>query len=227
MAYKIPRREKNSETWLTSYADITTSLMAFFVLIVAVSTIDQRKIEYIQQSIQEDVLKQSYEKPFITLEEKLKEIIEQKELEKDVFVEADNTGINITFSSAVLYKSGSADLQKGMKPFLKDMSKLIRDMKYTDVLIEVDGHTDDVPIKTLEYPSNWELSAARATDVVRFFIRHGIKKTKLKASGFADSRPKVHNIVNGKPSLKNRGINRRVNVSVRRNVYKALPKKQT
>ena len=171
-----PEIKQAEDTTMASFADLVTSLMAFFVLIVAISTIDQKKVEYIQESIQEEVLKQEYEKPFVTLEEKIKEIVENKNLQEDVFVEADNTGINITFSSGILYKSGSADLQSSMTPFLQEMSKMIKEMKYEDILIEVEGHTDDVPIRTIKFPSNWELSASRATNVVRFFMRQGIKK---------------------------------------------------
>ena len=224
MPKPLPEFKQAEDTTMFSFADLVTSLMAFFVLIVSISTIDQRKIEYIQESIQEDVLKKEFEKPFITLEDKIKEIINSKNLQKDVFVEADNTGINITFSSGILYKSGSADLQNSMTPFLEEMSKMIREMKYEDILIEVEGHTDDVPIRTIKFPSNWELSASRATNVVRFFMQQGIKKSKLKASGFADSRPKVPNIVDGVPNRKNRAANRRVKVSVRRNDYRNMPK---
>ncbi len=219
-----PEFKRAEDTTMSSFADLVTSLMAFFVLIVSISTMNQRKIEYIQESIQEEVLKKEFEKPFTTLEDKIKEIIDSKNLQKDVFVESDNTGINITFSSGILYKSGSADLQNSMTPFLEEMSKMIREMKYEDILIEVEGHTDDVPIRTIKFPSNWELSASRATNVVRFFMRQGIKKGKLKASGFADSRPKVPNIVDGRPNRKNRAANRRVKVSVRRNDYRNMPK---
>ena len=145
-------------------------------------------------------------------------------MQKDVFVEADNTGINITFASGVMYKSGSAVLQKGMYPLLQQLTIAIKEMKYDDILIEIDGHTDDVPIRTKQFPSNWELSASQSTQVVRYFIRQGISKNKLKASGFADSRPKVPNIVNGKPNRTNRAKNRRVKVSIRRNDYRNMPK---
>ncbi|MGA0242656.1 MAG: OmpA/MotB family protein [Candidatus Marinamargulisbacteria bacterium] len=224
---KRPQRHpsrKNDDYWMVSYSDVVTSLLAFFVLIVAISTIDQQKVEYIQESIQTSVLKKPYTKPFVTLEEQLKKIIETKQLQKDVFVEADNTGINITFSSGMLYESGSANLQKNSLPFLSDMATLINDMNYTDILIEVNGHTDDVPIRTMIFPSNWELSAARATHVVRFLMKHGIKKNKLKASGYADSRPKVPNIIQGIPDSKNRATNRRVTVSVRRHNHRNMPK---
>ena len=206
------RIRKIDDSWLVSYSDVVTSLLAFFVLIVAMSTIDQRKVEYVQEGIQREVLKQNYEKPFSTLEDELKKIVEKQGLQKDVFVEANNTGILITFASSVLYRSGSAELQVNMNGFLQEMSQMIQEMEYKRILIEVEGHTDNLPIKTSVYPSNWELSSARATQVVRFFNRQGIKKTQLKASGYADSRPKVPN-----DTVQNRSINRRVKVIVRRN----------
>ena len=225
MAKPPPVVPKAEDTTMASFADLVTSLMAFFVLIVAISTIDQQKVEYMQESINEDVLQKEYEKPFVTLETKIQEAIESQNMQKDVFVEADNTGINITFASGVMYKSGSSDLQNGMYPLLLQLTKSIKEMKYDDILIEISGHTDDVPIRTEKFPSNWELSASRATQVVRYFIQQGINKNKLKASGFADSRPKVPNIVDGKPNRTNRAKNRRVKVSIRRNDYRNMPKK--
>ncbi len=224
MAKPPPAVPQAEDTTMASFADLVTSLMAFFVLIVAISTIDQQKVEYIQESISEEILQQEYEKPFVTLETKIQEAIENQNMQKDVFVEADNTGINITFASGVMYKSGSADLQQGMYPLLQQLTIAIKEIKYDDILIEIDGHTDDVPIRTKQFPSNWELSASRSTQVVRYFIRQGISKNKLKASGFADSRPKVPNIVNGKPNRTNRAKNRRVKVSIRRNDYRNMPK---
>jgi chemotaxis protein MotB len=206
--------------WLTVYSDIFTSLVAFFVLIVSISTIDQEKVEYIQESIQKTILKQTYEKPFTTLAEKLNEIIRERQLEQDVFVLSKPAGIDIVFSSRILYESGSAELQKPIVPFLRDMATLIQQMAYTDILIEVEGHTDSLPIQTIEFPSNWELSASRATRVVRFFMANGIQKNTLKASGFADSRPRY---VNGKP-VTDTSLNRRINVIIRRNKYSNMPK---
>ncbi len=213
------KKNGDDTSWMTSYSDVVTSLLAFFVLIVAVSTIDQRKIEYIQEAFKEEILKEEFEKPFSTLEERIREIIVKRNLENDVFIEADPIGIEITFSSSILYKSGSAKIMNDIKPFLRDVARLIVDMNYKNLLIEVEGHTDDLPIRTLQYPSNWELSASRATHVVRFFIRYGIKGKSLKASGYADSRPKAPNIVNGRVSRKNRSINRRMKLSIKRDVY--------
>ena len=77
------------------------------------------------------------------------------------------------------------------------------------------GHTDDTPVNTPAFPSNWELSAARATMVVRLFIQHGMEPTRLAAEGLADTRPKVSNRdVTGKPLPVNQEINRRVSVHI-------------
>ena len=195
------KKNGDDTSWMTSYSDVVTSLLAFFVLIVAVSTIDQRKIEYIQEAFKEEILKEEFEKPFSTLEERIREIIVKRNLENDVFIEADPIGIEITFSSSILYKSGSAKIMNDIKPFLRDVARLIVDMNYKNLLIEVEGHTDDLPIRTLQYPSNWELSASRATHVVRFFIRYGIKGKSLKASGYADSNVSA---LNASSSIKTR-----------------------
>jgi chemotaxis protein MotB len=84
---------------------------------------------------------------------------------------------------------------------------------YEGYLIDVEGHTDDVPIRTARFPSNWELSASRASSVVRYFIEQGIKPSRLKAAGYADTKPKLPNkdiFDEGIPE--NREKNRRVSL---------------
>ena len=83
-----------------------------------------------------------------------------------------------------------------------------------DWVLRVDGHTDQIPIKTSRFPSNWELSSARATGVVKYLLESGIEKERLKASGYADSRPKEG--LDDLPLSEQRKANRRVVVSIRR-----------
>ena len=87
-------------------------------------------------------------------------------------------------------------------------------MSHGSHTIEVEGHTDDLPIATEKFPSNWELSAARATGVVKYLLASGIEKERLKASGFADSKPKAD--IEGASIDEQRVANRRVVVSIRR-----------
>lgn len=215
-----------SQDWTITYSDVVTSLLAFFVIIVAISTIDQRKLEYVQEGIQVNILKQPYEKPFQALSDKIESIIKKKEFQNDVFVSSDNTGITITFSSAVLYDSGSAKILDAMIPFLTEISHVIQSLKYNRILIEVEGHTDDLPINTPEYPSNWELSTARSAHVIRFFENQGISPRILKASGYANARPLSDiKLVNADDIDAFRSSNRRITVSITRDDGYNIPTK--
>ncbi len=91
---------------------------------------------------------------------------------------------------------------------------MIRDVSHGSHMIEVEGHTDDLPISNEQFPSNWELSSARATGVVKYLLESGIEKERLKASGYADSRPKEG--LDDLPLSEQRKANRRVVVSIRR-----------
>jgi chemotaxis protein MotB len=92
---------------------------------------------------------------------------------------------------------------------------MLNDPKYADIQDEIDGHTDDQPVATQQYPSNWELSAARAGAVARLFLALGMQPTRVEIVGFGDTRPKVANRdAQGRPLPANQAINRRVTVHV-------------
>jgi chemotaxis protein MotB len=218
MFKKTPaKQKKNTDDWLITYADIVTLLMAFFVLILAVSKIDQEKVEQMHQGVAKDILKKEYAQPFRTLKEKIDKVIKNQKLEKMVNTELNPLGIKIRFRSTVLYDSGSAEIKTKVFPFLKKVSKIVSSGQYSNYLIEVDGHTDNRPISTTKYPSNWELSSARATHIVRYFVGQGIPKEHAKASGYADSRPERPNISEtGEAIQSNQAFNRRVEVFILR-----------
>lgn len=118
----------------------------------------------------------------------------------------------IEMPSAAFFTSGSADLSPEGKALLTDI--LVRKLntpEFSDYMVTIEGHTDDVPIKTIQFPSNWELSTARAAAVVRFLVSQGVPATRLRASGYADVFPKAPNQdPDGKPIPDNRAANRRV-----------------
>ena len=118
----------------------------------------------------------------------------------------------IEMPSAAFFASGSAVLSDEGKRLLQEiLDKNLRSEEVKDYIITVEGHTDDAPIKTAQFPSNWELSTARAAAVVRFFIERGIPAQRLRASGYADSVPKAPNRdTAGKPIPENQAQNRRV-----------------
>ncbi len=103
-------------------------------------------------------------------------------------------GDRFIFQSEILFESGSADIQAGGRVALSLIAKTLIDLSNqipTDLnwILQVDGHTDKVPIATARFPSNWELSHTRALEVVKFFIQQGIPADKLSANGYGEHQP--------------------------------------
>ncbi len=132
----------------------------------------------------------------------------QKSLDKQM--DGDRITI-LELNSATFFDSGSATLRSPGKTLLLKVSNDLKSEKYSDYLITVEGHTDDTPISTPQFPSNWELSTARASSVVHFFLDRGIPAAKLRAAGYASTFPKRPNRdAAGKPIPANQAQNRRV-----------------
>jgi chemotaxis protein MotB len=118
---------------------------------------------------------------------------------------------SLEISSAAFFDSGLAVLSPSGKVILHDVAENLKSEKFKDYQVTVEGHTDDAPINTSLFPSNWELSTARAAAVVRFFLDEGISAQKLRAAGYADTFPKVSNRdENGRAIPENQAQNRRV-----------------
>jgi len=117
----------------------------------------------------------------------------------------------LEISSAAFFDSGSAALSTSGESILRDVTVDLKSDKLKDYEITVEGHTDDTPINTSRFPSNWELSTARASAVVHFFLDQGIPARKLRAAGYADTFPKAPNRdANGNAIPENQTQNRRV-----------------
>lgn len=209
--------EDNGDDWLLTYGDAVTLLMTFLVLLLSVSTIDQSKFDQVVESIKEQGLDsdKQFVSPFEQLKNQLEDVAENHELKDAMTVTRQPKGITIEVASSTLYPAGKADIQLAALPALESVASAIKDFKELDVQVEIEGHTDDVPIRTKQFPSNWELSVSRATNVIRFLAAEGIPNNKMKAAGYADTRPKVPNIdEQGVPVPENRAINRRVVIHV-------------
>lgn len=115
-------------------------------------------------------------------------------------------GVELEINASALFKQGEADIEPEARKTLADAAKVLAD---NDFAIEVEGHTDNLPISTAKFPSNWELSSARASSVVRLFIDQGILAGRLKAVGSADNQP-----VESNDTAEGRARNRRVTITV-------------
>lgn len=209
-----PNYDDSSSSWLVTYSDAVTLLLAFFVIILSVSDLNQGKIESLKEGLAEVITSEHPSTPFSDIKQGLDDYVEQHGLQNQVSVTLDPQGISVEFANVALYDSGSADLKPESTPLLQELSRVISDVSNGAHMIEVEGHTDDLPIHNELFPSNWELSAARATGIVKYLLDSGIEKQRLKASGYADSRPKED--AAELPIKEQREANRRVVVSVRR-----------
>ncbi len=205
------------EDWMTTFSDVVTLLLCFFVILISISEPKQSELEKVRAMFMSAFVEHEIESPFTDLMEQVESLIEERELEQEMSVEETEKGLMLELSSSSFYESGSAEFREEAIPILMDLVVLLNDFDYEDYLVEVEGHTDDVPISTARFPSNWELSAGRATRIVRFFIDEGQEREKMRAAGFAEVEAKVPNLDEfGNPIPENRELNRRVVVRIER-----------
>ena len=208
--------DADGEGWVVTYADAITLLLAFFVMILSVSDLNQGKIEALKEGLAGVLTGDNVVTPFSDIKDELDQIIQQHSMNDNVSVDIDVKGVRVEFSNFSLYDSGSAALRPQALPMLDEVSKVIKTTSHETHLIEVEGHTDDLPISTARFPSNWELSSARASNVVKYLLGKGIGKERLKAAGYADSRPKQEMEEGTSFTDDMRAANRRVVIYVRR-----------
>jgi chemotaxis protein MotB len=224
------RNTVNKTIWLTTYSDLVTLLLCFFVLLYSFSEIDLKRFQaiirsfqghlrvsqeqYIDQDTTNDGLLGSSDEPHSleSIFDRLKKYIGDNNLENAIMLAIEERGILIRFNDYVLFDSGSAKIKTDSISVLKDIGEILGN---SNRFIRVEGHTDNVPINTFRFPSNWELSTARAVNVVKFFIEiTGIRPDRLSAAGYGEHHP----IADNNNEL-GRQRNRRVDVVVLRSSY--------
>jgi chemotaxis protein MotB len=142
-----------------------------------------------------------------TIQEALQRSIEERKLLDMVHLYIDEHGLVISLSAKYFFDSGKAVLRPEVLPIIDQIASIL---KPADREIRIEGHTDDVPIQTTSYPSNWELSAARATYVIKYLVdKFKLPPTRLSAAGYGEFRPIASNLTDG-----GRARNRRVDIVV-------------
>jgi chemotaxis protein MotB len=201
--------DNGKNRWLITYADVITLLLGFFILMLAISDINPVKVEEVNKSTSKNFGTTGVDKQveILSIQELIDEvnrIIKKEKLENQVEVKATNRGVVVSGKGSTFFHSGEAEVLPQAHMLLTKLGNQINKEPY-DVAIE--GHTDNVPIRSSNFPSNWELSSARASNIVRYLISTGVKSTKLRAVGFADTVPKFPN-----DSETNRAKNRRIEI---------------
>lgn len=223
MAIQLKKKQEEGgvDEWIVTYGDMVTLLLTFFILIVAMSTPDKKKIEQALKSIQGALgtagvtaemammSEKKSEASFQNLGSQVKNLVLEGNLQDVVDVKITERGIVLNMTGGVLFRAGSAGVERGFMPFLLELAQMLKKLPYK-VLVE--GHTDDSPPPPQgSYPSNWELSAARAAAIVRVLTREGgVEPERFSATGYGEFRPLFA------PTPQNRPKNRRVEVIISR-----------
>lgn len=206
--------EESGELWLITYADLITLLLCFFILLFASANVDQNVWDRVKASYSSKVKNKTISTPLSEIKHQLDSMLMKEVKDKNLEIENKDNAINMRFLSNSFYNSGDAKLLPEGKEIVDKIFEIINAVskeKKANFSLDVEGHTDDNPIATKEFPSNWELSVARASNVVRYLIERGMEPQRLKASGYADTQPVVSNRnAKGEPIPANQSINRRV-----------------
>jgi chemotaxis protein MotB len=203
--------------WMVSYADLTTIILTFFILYFAITKADIAKfksailgqgspsVRVLELLDSPQLNKNLVERSALNPENILSDVSDLTKGRKSFDVSTSKSRVEIRVPGGTLFPEGSADLQKEAIPVLNEVIDIVK--KYPQYQVKVRGHTDDTPIATEKFPTNWELSSSRATAVLRHFIDRGIPADRITASGFADTFPLVSN-----DKSTGRSINRRVEI---------------
>ncbi len=205
--------EHDEGNWLISYADMMTLLCVFFILLFSMAKMNPNELEEAKKNVVEKI-GGKYTSPTEDLGRFLNNVLNEAGVNKDATLSSDGNSVTIAFQSTLFFGSLSAEVSSEGDQVLK---KLIASIHAREAQlgkqfkIVVEGHTDSQPIVAGIYPTNWELSSARATRVVRLFLEQDFKPENLLAIGYADTQPVAESKnPDGSWNMENLGKNRRV-----------------
>ena len=198
-----PARVEPLPQWQTIYCSLMLLLVVFFVMLISYSAIDKDKLLQIKK-ITQTLPNISRSEPDMNLAmQSLKQLAINLDMNKDFTVIKTNDGFKAVFPNPVLFGSGDASLNEDVYPVLDGIIKIA---KHNHLSIQVEGHTDNQPIGTAKFPSNWELSTMRAVNILRYLQEIGsIPARRLVAVGFSEYQPTASN-----DTPEGRRMNRRI-----------------
>ena len=234
---------ENHERWLVSYADFITLLFAFFVVMYAVSQVNEGKYRVLSDtlssafrhipgsaggaqvainpnapmpvtiplrrpspSLKTDEKQRVKKEKMRSMAKEISEALAPLVREGQVRITEGAMAVTVDINASVLFAPGDAHLDAGAVQALTAVARILAP---NDFPVTVEGHTDNTPISTPMFPSNWELSGMRASTVVRLFVDQGVDPRRLTATGYADQRP-----VDDNATSDGRGRNRRVAITI-------------
>lgn len=208
--------QENTEIWVVSYADFITLLFAFFTAMYAISQVDLGKLERFSGSlktafkasdsvISNDLDLRPIQYDHMQIKKNIRSTLQHFLDLGSISIVRVEKGIKVSLGDSLLFQTGSADVRDEAKVMLSAIASII---KRSDYNVIIEGHTDNIPIKSSRYASNWELSIARASSVLMYFItEEKIHPSRFSIAGYGEYKPVESNI-----NLEGRAKNRRVDI---------------
>ena len=203
---------KGEGLWLMSFSDMSLILMSFFILQLSFSTPDKHKYDNLNSAIKDQQAKAGAapQENLQTMSEKIKKIIHKKKLDNVAEVKFDVNGLQIEFKDQTLFDVGSAAPNPKNAKIVGEVLATIAKAPGEYKLV-FEGHTDDLPVTSGKFRSNWDLAAARGIALLDSFKGRGVDEKRMSVLAFAHTRPKVEYAgLTGEALAKARGANRRV-----------------
>ncbi|NMB44859.1 MAG: OmpA family protein [Firmicutes bacterium] len=228
--------KRGAPAWMTTYADMVTLLLTFFVLLYSFSTVDVQKFRAIIAAFQGTLgvldggktisnmpavnegtididsafdISEKEIQQIQALYEEVQSLIAEGQLPGTVELFTEERGLVVRFADRAFFDLGKADIRADALPILKQVAEILRPLPNH---VRVEGHTDNLPIHTERFPSNWELSTARATSVIRFLVEEmHLDPERLSAAGYGEYRP-----VDTNETVVGKARNRRVDLVILR-----------
>lgn len=218
MIPKRPRQEEdNVDSWLMSYADMITLLLAFFVVFIATSEPKRDKFVEATQGLRAQFGVIAFETPFDGLYKNLVGVVAEQQADKNISVIKSNDSVQMELASLAFFEPGSAEVRENELPTLQKVAEMLKGATLTHYSIVVEAHTSPATKPDKAYASAWELSSARAATVVRMLAEAGVDASRMSAVGMAATQPMVPNVdAKGGDIPENQARNERVLVKVMR-----------
>lgn len=183
----------DESNWIVSYADMMTLLCGFFIMMYALGSMKPAEVETVKESVAKEFYG-PYIRPHDELGKFMTQVLQETGIEQQASVRVDPFGVAVVFESAVFFDTLSADVKPQgrfvLEKLIDGLSRKQLELK-KKYRIVVEGHTDQRPVIGGNFPSNWELSGARASRVVRMFLDQGFTPSRLVAMGYADTQPEL------------------------------------
>lgn len=222
--------------WLTTYSDLVTLLLCFFVLLFSMAEVSEEDFSAVSASLQsafsggtgvlpdnrpgvpidllDDILEEDGD--LAKLYSQLQDYAEEEGIEEEMTITLEERGIVVRFKDSVFFDSGSANIKADSHETLNATADILNQDDFSNRQVKIEGHTDSDPItRSNEFPTNWELSASRATNVLRYLVENkGMDGGRVSSSGYGQYRPITSN-----DTREQKAKNRRVDIVILTDSY--------